>query len=143
MKQFTHMDIPVELERLRPLYDFVLVKRLPDEESAVTAGGIVLPESARSADRPGLRRGLVVLIGAGDAVFCERCWTRGSYTSGPLGVVTCEDCRGAGKKRHPMNVEPGDVVVYQRAPANDIRLNGEEYVFLHEQQHVLAVLEAA
>ena len=46
-----------------------------------------------------------------------------------------------------MHVKPGDEVIYTRVPANNVRLNQqysfsrEEYVFLHEEQHVVAVIE--
>jgi co-chaperonin GroES (HSP10) len=38
-------------------------------------------------------------------------------------------------------VKPGDEVIYPRVPANDLRINGEEYTMLHEEQHCLAVVE--
>jgi co-chaperonin GroES (HSP10) len=57
-------------------------------------------------------------------------------------VVEC----GPGDKlkrgdRAPMNVKPGDQVLYQRAPANVVSFDGVEYDLLHEEQHILAVLE--
>ena len=113
MKAILHMDIPCELEHLTPLYDFVLVKRLKDKEC--TESGLVwLPDNARNPEQ-GLRRGVVLKVGPGD--------------KHPAGG------------RLPMNAAPGDEIVYPRVPANDIRLNGEEYVFLHEEQHILAVIE--
>lgn len=39
------------------------------------------------------------------------------------------------------NVAAGDVVLYTRVPANGIELNGREYVFVREHQHVYAVVE--
>jgi co-chaperonin GroES (HSP10) len=44
-------------------------------------------------------------------------------------------------RRAEMYVRPGDEVVYTRAPANDVVLNGEEYTVLHAEQHIMAVIE--
>lgn len=44
-------------------------------------------------------------------------------------------------KRAEMFVHPGDIVVYPQVPANEIEINSEKLVFLHQEQHVLAVIE--
>lgn len=41
----------------------------------------------------------------------------------------------------PMHVKPGDTVIFPRVPANRVMIRGEEFVMLHEEQHVLAVIE--
>jgi hypothetical protein len=43
--------------------------------------------------------------------------------------------------RVPMSVQVGDEILYWRSPANDVKIDGQEYVFLHEEQHLVAVLE--
>lgn len=43
-------------------------------------------------------------------------------------------------KRHPMHVKVGDKIAWWRCPANEVRLNGKDYTFLHEQQHICAVI---
>jgi len=101
----------VECADFQPLYDFVLVRRLPDPEEQC---GLVVPAQARDKDM-GNRRGVVEKCGPGDK-------KRSDFS------------------RHDMNVRPGDVVLYSRSPANEVRLNGVEYQLAHEQQHILAVI---
>jgi co-chaperonin GroES (HSP10) len=58
-----------------------------------------------------------------------------------------------GESRRLMGVKPGDKILYPRVPANAVRLANPErysfnvgesnYTFLHEEQHVWAVLEEA
>lgn len=47
-------------ERIRPLYDRVLVKRLEEEEEK-TAGGIIIPDTAKEKGQ----RGKVMAVGLG------------------------------------------------------------------------------
>jgi len=101
----------VDIDKLTPLADMVLVRRLPDEEK--TASGLFLPATGRD-EREGLRVGVVLRVGQGDIVNGKRI---------PLGVV------------------PGDRVVYARCPDNDVRINGEDLVLLREEQHILAILD--
>jgi co-chaperonin GroES (HSP10) len=35
----------------------------------------------------------------------------------------------------------GDIVIFPRVPANEIAINGLEFVMLHEEQHVVGVVE--
>jgi co-chaperonin GroES (HSP10) len=113
MKPHFERNIDVELDRLTPLSDFVLVKRIV-EEYADPDKLIVLPAAASKPEH-GLRRGIVVRVGRGDLL--------------PEG------------ERWSMTVSPGDEVIYPRVPANDLRINGEEYTMLHEEQAVLAIVE--
>jgi chaperonin GroES len=101
----------VDIDKLTPLADMVLVRRLPDEEK--TASGLIIPGVGRDK-RDGLRVGVVLRVGQGDLVNGRRI---------PLGVV------------------PGDRVVYARCPDNDVRINGEDLVLLREEQHILAILD--
>jgi co-chaperonin GroES (HSP10) len=58
-----------------------------------------------------------------------------------------------GEHRRSMGVKPGDTILYPRVPANDVRMaafdqqsfnvGGGNYTFLHEEQHVWAILEEA
>lgn len=122
------------------------------------------------SDRPrGNRIGKVVAIGRGDRMIPEICLNceMGRYSweelsSGVTVDTTPWRSRLAGAKRRrcsncgaeqvvfpymdfraPMNVAPGDTVVFPRVPANEIQINGENYVFLHEESQVYAVLEEA
>jgi len=96
------------MSKLRPLHHRVIVKRL--EEERVSAGGIVIPNSA--TEKP--TRGKVIAAGAGRIL---------------------ED----GKVR-PMSVNEGDVVLFGKYAGQEIKIDGEELVFLKEDD-IVAVIE--
>lgn len=121
-------DVPAELADVTPLGDFVLVRRLPDAESKA---GIWIPDSARNP-REGNRRGVVISCGPGDRVH-PRHVVHNALRQLAHGTTNVP--------RHPMHVKPGDEIIYARVPANDIRIDGQEYMFLHEEQHILCVIE--
>ena len=94
---------------LRPLADRVIVEPLEREET--TAGGILLPETAK--EKP--QEGLVVAAGPGR-------WD--------------ED----GKKRLPLEVAVSDRVVYAKYSGTEIKLGDKKYLILGEKD-ILAVIE--
>ena len=96
------------MSKLRPLHDRVIVKRL--EEERVSAGGIVIPDSA--TEKP--TRGKVIAAGAGRIL---------------------ED----GKVR-PMSVKEGDTVLFGKYAGQEIKIDGEDLVFLKEDD-IVAVIE--
>lgn len=112
MKPIYHASIPAELEAVKPYGDFVLVRRADGDGER--QGLIVLPQTRKNAE-VGARIGEVIAAGPGDKL------KDGS--------------------RAPMHVKAGDRIVYHRAPANVTVINGVEYTFIHEEQHLLAVLE--
>lgn len=85
---------------LRPLDDRVVVQ--PTEAESTTAGGIVLPDSAK--EKP--QRGTVVAVGPGKLL-----------DSG---------------NRGELSVAVGDVVIYGRYGGSDIEVDGEEMKILRE-----------
>jgi len=93
---------------VKPLDDRVLVKQSEAEQK--TAGGIVLPDTAK--EKP--QRGKVVAVGAGKLL-----------DSG---------------ERGKMSLKKGDEVFYGKYSGTEIKIDGEEYVILREQD-VLAVIE--
>ena len=95
--------------KLRPLADRVIVEPLDKEE--VTAGGILLPETAK--EKP--QEGLVIAAGPGR-------WD--------------ED----GKKRVEMEVSVNDKVIFAKYSGTEIKLNDKKYLILGEKD-ILAVLE--
>ncbi len=95
--------------KLRPLADRVIVEPLDKEE--VSAGGILLPETAK--ERP--QEGLVVAVGPGR-------WD--------------ED----GKKRVEMEIALNDKVIFAKYSGTEIKLNDKKYLILGEKD-ILAVLE--
>lgn len=158
MKPIFNPNITADLEKLTPAGDFILVKRIPDADRS---GLIWIPATARNKEA-GLRRGTVVAVGKGDRVFmclCSECGSvadrvirmkleparigpdRINYTLGK-----CHTCGGSfSHSEHAgyaeMNVKPGDEIVYTRSPANDVQIGGDAYTFLHEEQHIVAVIE--
>ena len=96
------------MSKLRPLHDRVIVKRL--EEEKMSAGGIVIPDSA--AEKP--TRGKVIAAGTGRIL---------------------ED----GNVR-PMSLKKGDVVLFGKYAGQEIKIDGEDLVFLKEDD-IVAVIE--
>ncbi|MBS3733473.1 MAG: co-chaperone GroES [Phycisphaerae bacterium] len=85
---------------VKPLDDRVLLKQSEAEET--TAGGIVLPDTAK--EKP--QRGKVVAVGPGKAL-----------DSGD---------------RAEMSLKKGDEVFYGKYVGTDIKIDGEEYVIIRE-----------
>lgn len=142
---------------LTPLYDFVLVKPFPKDDGLIINPGVHMTGDFRwRSDRPrGNRFGAVVAVGKGDRMVglkCEQC----DELATRIDTAKFRICRSCGgdlkysaecealsEMRAPMHVVPGDVVVFPRVPANEILINQEEYVMLHEEQHILAVVDRA
>jgi chaperonin GroES len=93
---------------IRPLDDRIVVQ--PSEAEETTAGGIVLPDSAR--EKP--QRGKVVAVGPGKML-----------DSG---------------NRGELSVAVGDVVIYGRYGGSEIEVNGEEMKILRESDILAKVL---
>jgi chaperonin GroES len=87
---------------IRPLDDRVVLKVLDAEE--VSAGGIVLPDSAR--EKP--HRGKVTAIGEGKL--------------------------GDDGKRRSLDVKKGDIVLFGKYAGSEVQIDGEEYKILRESE---------
>jgi chaperonin GroES len=85
---------------LKPLGSRVVVEPVESEE--VTAGGIVLPETAK--EKP--QKGKILSIGPGD--------------------------RDEEGKRIAMDVSPGDVVLYAKYAGTEIKVEGKKLLILKE-----------
>ncbi|MFP5224594.1 MAG: co-chaperone GroES [Actinomycetota bacterium] len=85
---------------LVPLEDRVVVKPL-NEETQTTAGGIIIPDTAK--EKP--QEGEVVAVGPGR--FNED-----------------------GDERIPLDVKTGDKVLYSKYGGTEIKVDGEEYLVL-------------
>ena len=95
--------------KIRPLYDRVVIRRNAEEETS--AGGIVLPGSAK--EKP--NQGEVVAVGDGKAL-----------DSGELRALA---------------VKIGDTVVFgQYAGSNTIEVDGEELIIMGESE-IFAVVD--
>ncbi|MCJ7660676.1 MAG: co-chaperone GroES [Anaerolineales bacterium] len=85
---------------LKPLGNRVVVK--PIEEEDITAGGIVLPESAK--EKP--QKGEILAIGPGE--------------------------RDDDGKRIELDVAEGDIVLYAKYSGTEIKLDGDKLLILRE-----------
>jgi len=85
---------------IRPLGDKVIVKRVEAEEK--TAGGIVLPDTAK--EKP--KRGIVLAVGTGRLL---------------------DD-----GKRSAMQVKKNDEVIFTSYAGTDVKINGEDYMIMDE-----------
>jgi len=94
--------------KIRPIGDKIVVKRLEAEEK--TAGGIVLPDSAK--EKP--KRGVVLAVGDGKLL-----------DSG---------------ERSKLQVEKGNQVLFSSYAGTEIKVDGEEYLIIDEND-ILAIVE--
>lgn len=86
--------------KIKPLADKVLVRRV--EAKAKTAGGIVLPDTAK--EKP--QRGKVISVGAGKLL----------------------DDGSRGK----MQIKRGDMVLFTSYAGTEIKIDGKEYLIMDE-----------
>ena len=94
--------------KIRPLNDRLLVQRLEEEEK--TAGGIIIPDSAK--EKPA--QGKVVAVGPGKV-------------------------NDAGE-RVALQVKEGDVILFSKYGGTDVKLDGQDYLIMREDD-VLGVVE--
>ena len=86
--------------KIRPLNDRLLVQRLEEEET--TAGGIIIPDSAK--EKPA--QGKVVAVGPGKV-------------------------NDAGE-RVELQVKENDVILFSKYGGTDVKLDGEDYLIMRE-----------
>ena len=84
----------------RPLHDRVVIRRM--ESEAKTAGGIIIPDSAK--EKP--IRGRIVAVGNGK-------------------ITKSGDVR-------PLTVKAGDEVLYSKYAGTEVKLDGEEHLIMRE-----------
>ena len=87
--------------KIRPLHDRVIVKRLEEEER--TAGGIIIPDTAK--EKP--QQGKVIAVG------------KGRYLEN--GNVV------------PLMVKEGDRVLFSKYSGNEVKVEGEELLIMREE----------
>ena len=86
--------------KIQPLNDRLLVQRLEEEEK--TAGGIIIPDSAK--EKPA--QGKVVAVGPGKL-------------------------SDAGE-RVALQVKEGDIILFSKYGGTDVKLDGEDYLIMRE-----------
>jgi chaperonin GroES len=92
----------------RPLQDRVLIRRVEQEQK--TAGGIIIPDTAK--EKP--MEGEVVAAGPG--------------------------ARSEDGKIHPLDVKPGDRVLFGKWSGTEIKMDGEELIIMKESD-IMGVIE--
>ena len=86
--------------KFRPLHDRVLVRRLEQEEK--TAGGIIIPDTAK--EKP--MEGEVVAVGAGS--------------------------RGEDGKLQPLDVKASDRILFGKWSGSEVKIDGQELIIMKE-----------
>jgi len=86
--------------KVRPLHDRVIVRRL--DEEAKSAGGIIIPDSAK--EKP--VQGEVIAVGNGKIL-----------ENGNI---------------RPIDVQAGDVVIFSTYAGTEIKLDGESFLMMRE-----------
>ena len=87
--------------KIRPLQDRILIKRVAEEQK--TAGGIIIPDSAK--EKP--QEGRVIAVGNGKA--------------------------GDDGKVRPLDVRKGDRVLFGKYTGSEVNLDGEEHLIIREE----------
>lgn len=85
---------------IRPLQDRVLIRRIEEDEK--TAGGIIIPDTAK--EKP--IQGEVIAVGPG--------------------------ARNEQGQFLTLDVQPGDVVLFGKWAGTEVKLDGQEYVIMKE-----------
>ena len=93
--------------KLRPLHDRILVKRV--EEETKTAGGLIIPETAK--EKP--QRGEIVAAGNGKKT---------------------ED-----GKILPLDIKVGDKVLFGKYSGTEIKVDGEDFLMMREDDILAVV----
>jgi len=94
--------------KFRPLHDRVVVRRV--EEDTKTAGGIIIPDTAK--EKP--IQGEVVAVGPGS--------------------------RDEAGKINPLDVKPGDRVLFGKWSGTEVKIDGQELVIMKESD-IFGVIE--
>ena len=87
---------------IRPLYDRILVKRMAEEET--TAGGIIIPETAK--EKP--IEGKVISVGKGKV--------------------------GDDGKLRALEVKKGDRILFGKYSGTEVKIEGTEHLILREDE---------
>ncbi|HOD71138.1 MAG: 10 kDa chaperonin 1 [Deltaproteobacteria bacterium ADurb.BinA179] len=94
--------------KIRPLQDRIIVQRIEEEQK--TAGGIIIPDTAK--EKPQI--GKVIAAGKGKKT---------------------ED-----GKVLPMDVKKGDKVLFSKYSGSEVKMDGEEYLIMREDD-ILGIVE--
>src|SRR5918911_2736003 len=98
------------MPKFRPLHDRVLIRRV--EQEAKTAGGIIIPDTAK--EKP--QEGEVIAVGPG--------------------------ARDETGKLQPLDVKPGQRVLFGKWSGTEVRIDGEDLLIMKESD-IMGVVEGA
>jgi len=87
--------------KIKPMNDRVLVTRVEEEQK--TAGGIIIPDTAK--EKP--QEGKVTAVGPGK--------------------------RDDSGQRVPLEVKKGDRILFSKYAGTEIKIDGEEHIFMREE----------
>jgi len=87
--------------KFRPLHDRILVERVESEEK--TAGGIILPDTAK--EKP--QQGKVIAVGSGK--------------------------RTDDGKILPLEVKAGDTILFGKYSGSEVKIDGKDYLIMREE----------
>ena len=96
--------------KFRPLQDRVLIRRIEQEDK--TAGGIIIPDTAK--EKP--QEGEVIAVGAG--------------------------VRGEDGKVHPLDVTAGDRILFGKWSGTEVKMDGEELLIMKESDIMGIIVDA-
>ena len=86
--------------KFRPLQDRVLIRRIEQEDK--TAGGIIIPDTAK--EKP--QEGEVIAVGSG--------------------------VRGDDGEVHPLDVKAGDRILFGKWSGSEVKIDGEDLIIMKE-----------
>lgn len=105
------IDEPLAPVPFKPLYDRVVIKRRSAETR--TAGGLYIPDTATSKEKPD--QGVVAAVGPGNV----------DLTNG---------------KAMPMSVEVGQKVLFSKYAGTEVEIDGVQYVIVRDFD-IMAILD--
>lgn len=163
------IDTNTEVSSFRLLGDQVLVEPQENPERFDNFNGVLyLPQKPERGKGEFFHSGRVVSCGPGDKIREGKVRPDGSRAVYAAPEQECADCKGIGATeaksprflfapiyvdcpachgtakvpgRWPIHVKPGDLVLYERRPWAEVELDRKRYVILHEEQHIVAVIE--
>jgi chaperonin GroES len=97
--------------KFRPLQDRVLIRRIEQEDK--TAGGIIIPDTAK--EKP--QEGEVIAVGSG--------------------------VRGEDGKVHPLDVKAGDRILFGKWSGSEVKIDGEDLIIMKESDILGIIENAA
>jgi chaperonin GroES len=89
---------------IRPLYDRIVVKRVENDQDEKTAGGLIIPDTAK--EKP--QQGEVVAVGQGK--------------------------RTEDGKIIALDVKAGDRILFGKYSGSEIKIDGNEYLIMREDE---------